>query len=258
VLRAAIAVPAGAFTLDIDIPVSRVTGEITVAGAPLPATVTSTYAYDGELYLVAQDTRLRHRVATIDYSYDTGSTYRLVAGTDRLSATLVPGVYDLVFQRARNTGSTYDYVSRTNALDPLPTATRVVQSGVVVPAGDFTLDVDIPLSRVTGMITVAGGALPPTVTSAYAYDAELYLVARDTGLRHRVACWQAPIASGRRSSPGLTISSTSARATPARLTTTSVVPTPPTRIRPHHAWSALESSSRPAISRSTCPSPSRA
>jgi hypothetical protein len=187
VVQSGVVVPAGDFTLDIDIPRARVTGTITIAGAALPPTVTSTYAYDSELYLVAHDTGARHRIATIDYSYETGSTYRLVAGTDRIAATLVPGTYDLVYERARNTGATYDYVSRTNAADPYPTASRVVRAGIVVPAGDSTLDVSIPVARLTGPITLDGATPPATLTSTYAYDSEVYLVAPDTALRHRIA-----------------------------------------------------------------------
>ena len=94
------------------------------------------------LALISRRTGQRHYVAHVNYS---GSTSMLQAGTDRVDAVLLPGVYDLVYSRGHDDGSdTYwSYVSRQQAPSELPNGYAILREGVVIGAGSQTLDVDV-------------------------------------------------------------------------------------------------------------------
>ncbi len=190
IIRTGIVVAPGTGALDIDLAAAHVTGAVTLGGAPLPATLSpsqvpaSGYTY---LYLVNSDTGARHSLATVTYNY--GSTnYTLQATSDRVDANLPPGTYDLLYSHNVN-GTTSLYTSRTPT-DPLPAGYRIIRTGITLAAGANTVDVDLSAAHVTGVVTLAGSALPATLTpaqvpaSGYTY---LYLIDAVTGTRHAIA-----------------------------------------------------------------------
>ena len=175
----------GSLQTTIDIPIAPITGRVTQNGGTLPLS-TNTYE-NGVLWARALDTGRLHRLALIDWTRN-GSypTYTRSAGTDTYRTVLVPGVYDVLYQRAYQTSA--DYVSE-RALTPGPDAVvngyRVIQSRVVIPAGGRTLDVDIGATVVTGTITQNGAALP-LATNTYE-NGVIWARARDTQKLHRIA-----------------------------------------------------------------------
>jgi len=185
VLRENVVLAAGAQTLDVDVPVARVTGAITLAGAPLPSRLATSYASGFDLFLVSRSTGQRHYLARPSY---TGSTSTLTAGTDAVSAVLVPGTYDLVYDRGHDDGSA-DYwssVSRQSIPSELPNGYVVLRQGVVIAAGAQTLAVDVPRAALSHPITLEGARLPPRLATSYASGFDLFLVSRSTGERHYV------------------------------------------------------------------------
>ncbi|APR77851.1 Thiamin-phosphate pyrophosphorylase [Minicystis rosea] len=179
ILQTNLNVPAGATTLNVDIPVATVTGTITLGGAPLPATNTD---YDGaDIYLVAKDTGAAHLIGGYSYQYQSANVYALRTGT--YGGKVPAGLYDVLYRRYWN-GTTNNTVSRTLPTETHVAGYRVLQTNLNVPAGATTLNVDIPVATVTGTITLAGAALPATNTD---YDgADIYLVAKDTGAAHLI------------------------------------------------------------------------
>ncbi|MFO0605465.1 MAG: hypothetical protein U0324_19950 [Polyangiales bacterium] len=188
-LRTSVVIPPGASTLNVDIPTARVTGTVTLNGAALPRTLTSAQVPSSNvsnLYLVARDTGARHTIGYVYYPSGTTS-YALVTNGDRIDANIPPGTYDLLFNHNIYTSS--PTTASRQPTDPFPSGERVLRSGVVIAAGANTLNVDIVTSRVTGAITLAGAALPRTLTPAQVPSSNvsnLYLVARDTGARHTI------------------------------------------------------------------------
>jgi hypothetical protein len=92
------------------------------------------------------------------------------------------GVYDVLYRR--NWTSSSNSVYRTQPGDTPVNGHRILQASVNLAAGTNTLNVDIPVARVSGTITLAGAALPATHTD---YDgADIYLVAKDTGAAHSI------------------------------------------------------------------------
>jgi hypothetical protein len=125
-----VVVAAGDGDVVIDIPVAAVSGAITVGGAPPP---TSEYS-DGRIYL---------RNAESDDSVLLGNT-RLAS----FDARVVPGVYDVVYV-VETTG---DGVPLNGAAHLLTVDVRQTPS----------FDIDVPLVRLHGTITVDGKSPPDT------------------------------------------------------------------------------------------------
>jgi hypothetical protein len=95
-----------------------------------------------------------------DSVYDDGRVYlrnrtsgdAVLLGNTRLaqySATVVPGTYDVVYE-----------AELSDAIVPVNKA-AVIVPGVVVDAGEVTLDIDVPVAQVSGQIQIAD-AVPPT------------------------------------------------------------------------------------------------
>jgi hypothetical protein len=189
VLRTDVVLTAGANTLDVNLTTARVTGTVTLDGAALPRTLTPAQVpsfASSSIYLVSRDTRVRHLISAPSYTYGT-SLYGLQTNTDRVDANLVPGTYDLVV--SHNLSSSSGTVGRFPT-DPYPAADRVIRTGVVITAGANALDVNLITARVTGTVTLGGAALPRTLTPAQVpsfASSSIYLLARDTGVRHLVA-----------------------------------------------------------------------
>jgi len=158
----------------IDVPLAKITGAITLAGQPLPA---QSFYGGATFYLKAKDTTAMHTVASFTYS---GANYNLSGPT--WTNSLVPGIYDLWYRK--NWDSTYDTVSSTSTGDPNPNGMRLLQSNVLVSAGNNTLNIDIPKATVSGAITLAGQPLP---AQSFYGGATFYLKAKDTGALHTAA-----------------------------------------------------------------------
>jgi hypothetical protein len=172
----------------VNVPSARVTGDFTVGGAALGRTIPSSSVpgySSSAVYLVARDTGVRHLIAAPSYS-SSGSNYILVTNSDRIDASVVPGVYDLLFtHNVTSSGNVGRYPT-----DPIPSSERVLRAGIIIGTGPNTLSVDVQSARVTGAFTLDGAALGRTVPSSsvpgYSSSA-VYLVARDTGVRHLIA-----------------------------------------------------------------------
>ena len=177
-LKRDVVIAPGANTLDLDIPVSTISGSITLAGAALPPTNTD---YDGaDIYLVAKDTGAAHYIGGYSYQYASSGNYTLRTGT--YGGKVLAGTYDVLYRRYWD--STYDTVSRTTPGATHVAGYRYLKRDVVIAPGANTLDLDIPVSTVNGSITLGGSSLPSTNTD---YDgADIYLVAKDTGAAHYI------------------------------------------------------------------------
>jgi exosome complex RNA-binding protein Csl4 len=184
VLRTGVAVSGAAQTINVDIPFTTITGTITQNGAALPLT-TDNYE-NGVIWARATDTGKLHRLRLIDWT-NSGSypSYTRSAGSDTLNTTLMPGTYDLLYQRAYQ--SSGDYVEEQTlspSADPVVNGFRVLRAGVVVSGATQTINVDIPFTTVTGTITQNGATLPLT-TDNYE-NGVIWARASDTGKLHRL------------------------------------------------------------------------
>ncbi len=184
VLLAAVVIPAGGRTLDLDIAVTTVTGTITLNGGLLPLT-TDNYE-NGVIWARATDTGKLHRLRLIDWTSN-GSypNYTRSAASNTIDTTLIPGTYDILYQRAYQ--SSGDYVEervQSPTADPVVNGYRVLQSGVVIAGAAQTLNVDIGATTVTGTITMNGATLPLT-TDNYE-NGVIWARATDTGKLHRL------------------------------------------------------------------------
>ena len=148
----------------------------------------TTPAYENGVILArARDTGKLHRLALLDWTrFGSSPNYTRSTGSDQINTTLVPGAYDIVYQRGYQTSG--DYVSQrqlTPTLDPVVNGYRVITENVIVAGASQTLNVNITFSVVTGTITQNGAALPMT-TPAYE-NGVVWARARDTGKLHRLA-----------------------------------------------------------------------
>lgn len=127
-----ITIKAGTNTVDVDIPMTNMSGGITVNGVAAP----STQGY-GQVTL---------RTPALD-ALDLGVSYQSSYGTKKV----VPGSYDVWFSSA--------------SVGPNAPANTLVKIGsVVVKAGMAnTINVDVPMATLSGTITVAG--VPPQTSS---------------------------------------------------------------------------------------------
>src|SRR5687768_7157359 len=108
------------------------------------------------------------------------------SGSDLVAGRVVPGTYDLIFVRGHFQGSssTWPYVSQTSTSSTFPNGYVVLRENVVIGAGDQTLNVDVPATRLSGAVTVGGAALPATMPSGHGGGFTVYLYDRKTEQRH--------------------------------------------------------------------------
>src|SRR5690606_25174308 len=107
-------------------------------------------------------------VGVLRYTTTVAGGYRRDANDDVIDLRLVPGTYDLLFDRDRTTsssGSGEQWVGETASSSPIPSGWRLIRSNVVIPAGASSLTVDVPTTTWLGNITVDGAAAPTTVPS---------------------------------------------------------------------------------------------
>ncbi|MFO0630810.1 MAG: hypothetical protein U0325_35000 [Polyangiales bacterium] len=181
-----VTITAGAQTLDIDVPVTTLTGRLTQGGSTWPMTSTNSGAAASAaagFYLRAQDTRALHQIASIRYGNT--SPYSRAAGSDAYATIVLPGTYDLVYQRGEGSG---EVSARFNG-DPVINGYRVLRTVTITP-GMQTLDVDVPVTTLTGRLTLGGATWPMTSTNSginASAAAGFYLRAQDTQALHQIA-----------------------------------------------------------------------
>jgi hypothetical protein len=173
VLTSGVVLAPGANVVDVDIPVAQIGGTITLGGAALPPT--GVYGLQTTLYLKSQDTGALHLYAYFDYTGVNSTLYGPIFTT-----SVIPGTYDVLYWR--DWDPTSNQVTETTSTDPIPHGLRLLQTGVVVPAGQNTLNIDIPIAPIAANITLAGQPLP--TTGVYGLQTTLYLKSRDTGALH--------------------------------------------------------------------------
>jgi hypothetical protein len=132
VLRRDITIAAGTQTLDIDVPSARLRGAITVDGAALPSTGALTTT-GFELYLSNRESGQRHRIGDPHYAYIGSGGYELRDAT--VDAAIVPGTYDLVYERGywNGSSSSLPYISRVDRVSVFPNANTRLRSCVAIP-----------------------------------------------------------------------------------------------------------------------------
>ena len=181
VLKSNIQIPKGSYTLNIDIPTSAVSGKVTLNGSPLPKDLRSSSSGYGYFYLKAKGTGYLHQVTNLQYKYVSTGRYSLIR--DNFNTRLTPGTYDLVFIRGLYNGK----ISQAHSqYDVLPNAYRVLKSNIQIPKGNYTLNIDIPTSSVSGKVTLNGSPLPKDLRSSSSGYGYFYLKAKGTGYLHQV------------------------------------------------------------------------
>jgi hypothetical protein len=130
-------------TLDLDVPIARVSGKVTLSGAALP---TETGSRGSLSFVGAADTGLgAATTATLGMS-----------GAATYAVALLPGTYDVVY--AANGA-----LCTATAISMVPcVGGRVVSSAHLT--ADGTLDVDLQAVTVSGAVTVRGAAMPATTS----------------------------------------------------------------------------------------------
>ncbi len=127
-VRTGIVIAAGTQTLNVDVPATVVSGALTIGGAAVPSTT-------GVAALSLQNA-----------AGDQAGLTTTITGT--FSQLVVPGTYDL-------------YYGTSGAAANLPGNQLVkVRSAIVVPPSPLTLDIDVPVTPVSGTITVNGAQVP--------------------------------------------------------------------------------------------------
>jgi hypothetical protein len=136
---------------------------------------------DVGFYAVSKTTGIEQLFATLQY--DTSGN--LVAGTDSYTSSLLPGVYDIVYQRAYN--STDGYVFQTTSGDVFPNGNRRLFEDVVLGPGAQTLNLDVDVAQLSGSIEMNGDVPPKSKSSN---DVGFYARSLDTGKAHLFATLQ--------------------------------------------------------------------
>ena len=168
----------------VDIRRANVTGVITLDGSPPPTNAPDSSGRDGFIWAIAKDTQVRHRIGGIDYHLNSSD---LISA--EIDATLVPGVYDLLYERfedldENDAGDRFVY--RVSAGRTLPSGWRILRRDVVIPAGASTLNVDIPRANIAGTITLDGAPPPASAPDSSGRDGFIWAIAQDTQVRHRI------------------------------------------------------------------------
>jgi hypothetical protein len=127
-VQSAIVVGAAPLALDINVPITTVSGTATINGSAVTAPIGDTLSF---------------RNAAGDQVPFSDS------GNGSLTTLAIPDTYDLV------------YTSHSRAGQPDNTAAKI-RSGIVVGASPVTLGVDIPTATVSGMVTVNGAMISDT------------------------------------------------------------------------------------------------
>ena len=160
------------FSGSIDIPDAPLTVNLTLNGAPFPATGDDNTTH--LIYAVAKDTGVRHLISSF-YWYSTGM-YRNDA------TRLMPGMYDILYRKGE-TSTDSGYVYKTEATDMGPNGVRYLAKDILFTGGSITLD--IPDAPLTVSLTLDGAPFPATGDDNTTHL--IYAVAKDTGVRHLIS-----------------------------------------------------------------------
>jgi hypothetical protein len=129
-LQTGVVIGTGAQTLNADVPATVVSGSLTIGGAAVPQTT---------------------GVAAMSLRNAAGDQAQLATtSTGTYSQLVVPGIYDLYFG-----------ISGAGAGLPGNQSVKL-RSAIVVPTSALTLDIDVPVTPVSGTITVNGAQVPQT------------------------------------------------------------------------------------------------
>lgn len=138
-VRSGIAI-AGTGLLDLDLSIVRVEGRVTVAGRSMPAATGSR----GSVSFTLKD---GGTTATQDFGKDSTASYKL---------SLLAGRYDVAWSGNGLCGST--------TAPPVPCNAGMLTTGVEL-AADGVLDLDVPMVKVQGRVTLDGGTLPAATSN---------------------------------------------------------------------------------------------
>jgi hypothetical protein len=175
-LQSNLVVHPGAQTLDIDIPTTLLTVNITMDATQLPATATES---GPDFYLVDRTTGATQYLGSPRYDEQNIGQYNFVTGTDTLTTLVAAGSYDVVMRRGASTNSDGTvYVYQTDHNDTLPNGDAILLQSVTLATGSRTLDVDIPATTLGGFVTLDHAALPATATES---AMDFFIVNRTTG-----------------------------------------------------------------------------
>ncbi len=178
ILQKDVTIAPGNATLNIDVPTTTITPNITVNGTALAA-LSGSDGTENAIFAVSRDTGTRHPIA---YWYHNSGGLNLSP-----SERLVSGTYDIMF-RTGISGSTERYAIRTTSSDVVPNGMVILAKDYVIGGASQTISVDIPTTTVTADITVNGQPLSSVmVTDGTEYG--VFLVSRETGTRHPLAYW---------------------------------------------------------------------
>ncbi len=166
----------------IDFSLAVLEGDVTMNGGAMPATSQSSTSLD--FYLIDRTTGALQHIGGPRWS-SSPFPYPLQAGSAHYTATVLPGVYDLLYRRGFNTttasGTTYVY--STNDADTVAYGEQLIARNVVIGPGHNLRNIDVPLTTLTGAIRMNGGPVPATSQSSTSLD--FYLVDQTTGaLQH--------------------------------------------------------------------------
>ena len=162
----------------IDFSLAVLEGDVTMNGGAIPATSQSSTSLD--LYLVDRTTRAYQYIGGPRWS-SSPFPYPLQAGSAHYTATVLPGVYDILYRRGFNTttssGTTYVYA--TSANDTVAYGEQLLAQNVVIGPGHNLRDIDVSLTTLSGTIRMNAGPVPATSRSSTSLD--FYLVDTSTG-----------------------------------------------------------------------------
>jgi hypothetical protein len=176
-----VTVPAGPFTLNVDLPVATLGGKVTLAGAALPGSSSLNGSYPLQFLLRSKDDGSVTQLWTITYSGASSPYPRPIGSDSYAGVVVVPGTYELVYQRAySNTPTLGAQLFTLDATDAIPLGRQVLKD-VTVPPGSSTLDIDVPVTTVNGTVTMSGAALPGTSALNASYPLQFLLRSKSDG-----------------------------------------------------------------------------
>ncbi|HEY3357818.1 MAG TPA: hypothetical protein VGQ83_31490 [Polyangia bacterium] len=180
VLREGLLVGAGQNDLTVDVPVATLAAvNVTVAGAALPSGPSASSS-TMTLYLKARDTGALHQVRHLWYTSGGGPW---PAGGDH-AYSLVPGVYDVVYERAYARAD--NTVAENPTGDVLPNGYRVLSRGLTLSPGANSVSIDVPVATLGAVNVTLGGSPLPSGGNPSSTTLTIYLRAKDTGALHEI------------------------------------------------------------------------
>ncbi|MEZ4462142.1 MAG: hypothetical protein R3E66_20955, partial [bacterium] len=164
-------------TINLDIPQTQITLDITLGGQPLPENGTDGTTH--VLYAVNKANGVKHQI-----SYFYWDTYYTPDLRRFDGVRLMPGTYDILYRKGE-TSTDSGYVSLTDQYDIGPNGVRILAQDVVISGVSQNLAIDIPQASLALNITLDGQPLPDTGTDGTTHT--IYAVSHDTGVKHQIS-----------------------------------------------------------------------